>query len=163
MATQYAPPVATPAKRYEDDAYGWAIEQAALLRARTPVGLDWENVAEEIDSVGRSERKELESRFEVLIEHLIKLAVCDDGGPRAGWWETVEEQRDRAEKILAESPSLRPRRSDLFEGVWRYGLRDARRGLRREAERERVPARPFLTVEQAMTIDTDAELAALLP
>lgn len=162
MATKFAPAPLSP-KRYEEDAYGWALEQAALLRARTTAGLDWDNLAEEIDSVGRSERKEIENRLERVIEHLMKLAVCLDDDPRAGWWETFEEQRARIEMTLSENPSLRPRSPDLFATVWRFGAKAARDGLSRSEERARVPQTPCLTYEQAMTVATDEELRAFLP
>jgi hypothetical protein len=48
---------------YEEDLYVWTQEQAALLRARRTEGLDWDNLAEEIEMAGGSDRRELESRL----------------------------------------------------------------------------------------------------
>lgn len=147
---------------YETDVYGWAMEQAALLRARSANAIDWENVAEEIESVGRSERREIISRLEVLIEHLIKLAVCADAEPRRGWWSTVRTQRIRIADALDENPSLRPHTSDMLDRAWRLGCEVARAGLLHDFEREAVPANPFLSFDQAMTLGSDEALRALL-
>ena len=57
---------------YDKDGYGWAMEQAALLRARRFSEIDLENIAEEIESVGKSERRTLESHLSRLMMHLLK-------------------------------------------------------------------------------------------
>jgi len=57
---------------YETDFYGWANEQAALLRSGQLSAADIENIAEEIESMGRSEKRELISRLIVLLTHLLK-------------------------------------------------------------------------------------------
>ncbi len=57
---------------YERDYYSWALEQAQALRARRTEALDWENLAEEVEGLGRGEVRELESRLEVLLVHLLK-------------------------------------------------------------------------------------------
>ncbi len=58
--------------QYEKDAYGWAMEQAALIRAGRLSELDLENIAEEIESVGKSERKALESFLARLLMPRLK-------------------------------------------------------------------------------------------
>jgi len=57
---------------YEQDFYGWTQEQAALLRAGRLTDLDIENLIEEVETMGRSEKRELESRLTVLLLHLLK-------------------------------------------------------------------------------------------
>ncbi len=63
---------------YEADFYGWALEQAEALRQagrarlNTPKAVDWENVAEELDGLARSEARELRSRYKTLLVHLLK-------------------------------------------------------------------------------------------
>jgi hypothetical protein len=57
---------------YEADFFAWTQEQARLLRGRDARGLDWENLAEEIDSMGRRDRRELESRLRLILHHLLK-------------------------------------------------------------------------------------------
>ncbi len=97
--------------RYEEDLNLWAQQQAAGLRAaaaaRVNLDLDFENIAEEIESLSRSDRRELSSRLTVLIVHLIKLAESPDPDPRRGWLLTVREQRKGIMNIFRESPSLK--------------------------------------------------------
>lgn len=55
------------------DFYGWIQQTAEALKNRDLDQVDWENLIEEIDSMGRSEKKELKSRLLVILEHLLKL------------------------------------------------------------------------------------------
>lgn len=99
------------ARLYEQDFVRWTEQQAAALRAAadaaTNLPLDWENLAEEIDSLGRSTRRELRSRIAVIIEHLLKLESSPATDPRPGWLDTVGRERADIEDLLADSPSLR--------------------------------------------------------
>jgi Domain of unknown function DUF29 len=58
--------------KYDEDLYQWTIEQGRALRGRTMNALDYDNLAEEIESLGRSDKREIESRLENLIVHLLK-------------------------------------------------------------------------------------------
>jgi len=69
--------------------------------------VDWENVAEEIDSVGRSQRIALASHVRVVLEHLMKLQASPAAEPRRGWRETVRRARADIRELLEDSPSLR--------------------------------------------------------
>ena len=98
---------------YDTDVYAWSERQGALRR-RLAAGervndadLDWPNIAEEIESVGRSERSALSHHIAAVIEHLIKLQTSPATEPRAGWKETVLRGRSEAEELLRDSPSLR--------------------------------------------------------
>lgn len=99
---------------YATDVVAWSERQAALLR-RLAAGervndadLDWPNIAEEIETVGRSERSALASHIAVVLEHLIKLQTSPATEPRAGWQETILRARGEIERLLEDSPSLRP-------------------------------------------------------
>jgi hypothetical protein len=101
------------ASGYDTDVVAWADEQAGLLR-RIAAGervndaaLDWAHVAEEIESVGNSERYRLRSHIAVVIEHLIKLQASPAVEPRNGWKASVLHARVRIKRALRESPSLR--------------------------------------------------------
>ncbi len=59
---------------YEHDTYSWALAQAEALRRRSGNELDWDNLAEEIESLGKSQASELRSRYIVLLMHLLKWA-----------------------------------------------------------------------------------------
>lgn len=97
---------------YDTDTLLWSERQAALLR-RLAAGeqvnaqVDWENVAEEIDSVGRSQRIALASHVRVVLEHLMKLEASPAVEPRRGWRETVRWARLDIKELLEDSPSLR--------------------------------------------------------
>lgn len=92
---------------YEKDFYAWTMEQARLLRSGELSALDVENIAEEIESMGRSDRRAIETRLTVLLMHLLKWQM-QPTFRSASWSATIREQRRRIEKLLQESPSLRP-------------------------------------------------------
>lgn len=113
---------------YDGDVFAWANEQAALIRARRFDALDLDNVAEEIESVGRSEQRELISRMAVLLAHLLKWQA--QPGYRGRSWElTITEQRIRLDRVLTDNPSLRPRLVEQawISGAWKQGVVLARR------------------------------------
>ena len=92
---------------YDRDFYAWTAEQAALLRAGRLDRLDIDNIAEEIETLGRSEKRELVSRLTVLLVHLLKWQY-QPGYRSASWRITVRIQRDEVDSHLGENPSLRP-------------------------------------------------------
>ena len=100
------------ASLYEADFYGWTQQQTAKLREllveRSNLDLDIENIAEEIDSLGRSDRRQLVSRLEEIDIHLLKLAFSLAWEPRSQWTNSVKGQRFRLARLLKQSPSLRP-------------------------------------------------------
>ncbi|MGH7059091.1 MAG: DUF29 domain-containing protein [Stellaceae bacterium] len=96
---------------YEEDFARWSQEQSAALREAAKLGtnlpLDWENLAEEVESLGRSQRHELRSRIAVIVEHLLKLQCSPAADPRRSWMETVGQQRSEIELVIGDSPSLK--------------------------------------------------------
>ena len=96
---------------YDSDLVAWSAEQARVIRdagrQRINAPIDWENVAEEIESLGKSERRTLSSRIGTVIEHLLKLQVSPAKEPAAVWRDTVRRTRQEIEEILRDSPSLR--------------------------------------------------------
>ena len=90
---------------YETDLYEWTKGQGDALRRRAANEIDWDNLAEEIESLGRSDRHEIRSRLENLILHLIKWAYQPE--KRCGSWQgSIYEARVRLEDLFEESPSL---------------------------------------------------------
>jgi hypothetical protein len=99
--------MARNAAAYDADFYAWTQEQAQLLRSGELSQLDVENIAEELESMGRSDKRELESRLEVLLTHLLKWQLqVKIRSP--SWSGTIREQRRKIGKLLRASPSLRP-------------------------------------------------------
>lgn len=124
---------------YEKDFYAWAHEQAMALRAACDLirrgrnepleNLDWENLAEEIEGLAQRDRRELESRIALIIEHLTKLRHSPARDPRAGWTETIGRSRHDIQRILSDSPSLRRQVPALIEGNAGDAVRVAARSL----------------------------------
>jgi hypothetical protein len=100
-----------PGDLYDEDFVRWTEQQAALLRRARSAGanppLDWDNLAEEIESLGRSDRRELRSQITRILHHLLKLEASPAAEPRGGWQNTIQQARDEAEALLEDSPSLR--------------------------------------------------------
>lgn len=90
---------------YETDIVAWANEQAALLRAGNLSSIDALNIAEEIESVARTERRELKHRIAVLAAHLLKWKFQPERRSKS-WRATIRQQRREAAHALMETPSL---------------------------------------------------------
>jgi hypothetical protein len=92
---------------YEGDVVAWAYEQAALLRSGRLDSIDALNIAEEIEDVAKKEQRELASRFEVLLCHLLKWQF-QSARRSQSWQRTIRDQRASIAKRLAKMPSLQP-------------------------------------------------------
>lgn len=101
---------------YDQDFYRWIQKTVHALKHRDLEQVDWENLIEEIDSMGRSEKKELKSRLLVILEHLLKLMFWESEKAQngRGWRNTIIEQRSQLELLLDDSPSLRPMVQEIF-------------------------------------------------
>lgn len=99
---------------YDTDIVAWASEQAELLRAGKWDALDLEHIAEEIEDVGKSEKRELRSRLAVLAAHLLKWKY-QPGKRSKSWVATIEVQRTSISLALKATPSLKHL---LFEKQW---------------------------------------------
>jgi len=94
---------------YERDFYAWTQTTAALIRAGKWYDLDREALAEEVESLGRSEKRALEHRLEVLVMHLLKWCYQPDYREQShSWYDTIREQRSQLARLLRDNPSLRP-------------------------------------------------------
>ena len=110
--------------RYEDDLFAWTQEQAALLRAHAIKGIDWENLAEEIESMGGRDRRELESRLAVILLHLLKWQA-QPTLRGSGWRKTLRTQRREIRKLLKQSPSLRREVPGMMREAYTDAVKDA--------------------------------------
>lgn len=111
---------------YEQDIIAWANEQARLIRAGRFDLLDLEHIAEEIEDVGKSEQRELESRMAVLLAHLLKWQFQPE---RRGssWQITIRGQRNMVCKRVSKTPSLKYtlQDSDWWSEAWFDGVTQA--------------------------------------
>lgn len=114
---------------YEKDIVAWANEQASFIRAGRFDLLDLEHIAEEIEDVGKSEQRELESRMAVLLAHFLKWQFQPERRSRS-WQDTISDQRQMIERRLRKTPSLK---NALSDPDWQA---DAWQDARSEASKE---------------------------
>ncbi len=134
---------------YETDFYAWTHDQATRLRTHDFARLDIDNLIEEIETMGRSERRQLTNRLEVLLIHLLKWQFQPALRGRS-WQLTVVEQRRRMEKLLQANPSLAPHLLDLLTEAYA----DATFGAMRETglPQETFPAACPYTLEEVLSM-----------
>jgi hypothetical protein len=148
---------------YKEDFLAWSKEQAAALRSAARGGsnqkLDWENLAEEIESLGISQRSELKSQIRQVIEHLLKLEYSPASEPRAGWIESVGDARNELEAAIEDSPSLKTEIAPAIAAEMKRGSRKAIRELERYGQIDPVT----LAHIRATTYTEDQILADWFP
>jgi hypothetical protein len=142
---------------YDRDFVAWTEVQAERLRAaartRSNLPIDWEQVAEEIEDLGKGQRHKLESRLRTIVAHLLKLQFSPAEEPRFGWIETVVQARDKAHHVLKNNPSLRPQLGMMLADALKDGRQLAQTSLRAHGEREasdRVSAAAAFTEDQIL-------------
>lgn len=114
---------------YDTDFYAWANEQAALLRSGRLAEADIAHIAEEIETMGRAEKRELVSRLTVLLMHLLKWGFQPGLRGRKGrsWRLTIEEQRKEVLNHLADNPSLESRTEEAMAVAYDVAILKAAR------------------------------------
>lgn len=91
---------------YEKDFYAWSMKNAKLIRDKKFTEIDTEHIAEELEIMGKREKRELITRLTVLLTHLLKWKY--QSAKRSKSWEnTILTQRMDIEELLEDSPSLR--------------------------------------------------------
>jgi hypothetical protein len=132
---------------YETDFYAWTQRQAELLRTEEFEQVDWDNLIEEIESLGKSQRQEVRNRLTVLIMHLLKLHFQRRTQTRS-WRVTVATQRVDLELLLADNPSLRASLAAFVAEAYPFAVKKAvaETGLSKDVF---PPACPW-TAEQIM-------------
>ncbi len=109
---------------YDRDFYAWANEQAGLLRAGNLTSADIANIAEEIETLGRSEKRELVSRLTVLLQHLLKWRFQPDRRGRS-WELSIANTRDELADHLGDNPSLKAALPEAMKAAYRRACRGA--------------------------------------
>jgi hypothetical protein len=115
---QLAPADRPPAAEYWGDFYSWLREQAAHVRAGHWEALDRENLAEEIESLGREQFNKLESALRVLMMHMLKWDYQPKLRSRS-WVLSIEAQRDELDNVLSDNPGLKPRIAEATGRAYR--------------------------------------------
>jgi hypothetical protein len=135
---------------YNQDFYLWIEQTVQALKNRDLNRLDWENLIEEVESMGRSEKRELKSRLLVVMEHLLKIMFWESEKSQnlRSWRNTVLEQRYQLELLLEDSPSLRPMLQDSFAASYAKARLQT---LRKYALPETLfPPEPPFSLEQVL-------------
>jgi hypothetical protein len=129
----YHPSMSEAAELYERDFYAWTQDQAALLRAwpeaLRPNALDLNHLAEEIEDLGKSQRRAARSLLLHVIQHLLKLRLHPDRQSERHWKKEVNGFRDQLRDVFAENPSLRTARTELATDLWSRAAGSLRRDL----------------------------------
>ncbi|EGV17318.1 DUF29 domain-containing protein [Thiocapsa marina] len=116
----------TPDADYDRDFYAWIARNVALLRAGRVAEVDAEHIAEELESMGKRDLRQLRSRLQVLTMHLLKWQFQPDLRSKS-WLATIDHQRDEIESLLLDSPSLRSSLDDALTMIYPKAVRDASR------------------------------------
>ncbi|OIP71364.1 MAG: hypothetical protein AUK48_12590 [Oscillatoriales cyanobacterium CG2_30_44_21] len=111
---------------YEADFFLWTQDTIAKIKNGNFDDIDWGNLIEEIESLGKSDKREIESRLYTLLEHLLKLIYIDMPQEFNGWKRTIREQRRQLKSLLKQSPSLKSIWSETFESAFTDSLNDVR-------------------------------------
>jgi hypothetical protein len=135
---------------YDDDFHAWTTEQAARLRRDRPATVDWQNLAEEIESLGRSDKRALGSDLKVVLEHLLKWRYRPEKRSES-WTDSLEEHRDRIARIIADSPSLAGWPSEVLTAEYSRARRKALKDTKLQPSA--IPVVCPFTVEQALDPD----------
>ena len=114
----------TTSDLYDTDFHEWAETQAGLLRNRSANALDWDNLAEEIEALARSDRREIRNRLVVLCAHLLRWEFQ----PRLrsnSWRGSIREGRRQIADLIEESPTLAPYPATKLADAYGRGREDA--------------------------------------
>jgi hypothetical protein len=144
----HRPEASLMTKLYERDFFAWTRDQADALRRRSVNELDWENLLEEVESMGNQARGELRSHLILLLGHLLKWRFQPERRGRS-WMFTILEQRREAERMIDENPSLKPELPDILADAYKTARLRAARETRLTIKR--FPEECPFTWEAAMT------------
>ncbi len=135
---------------YDGDYYGWTQQQAGYLRIGRMDRVDLENVAEEIECLGKSQLHALTSSYRLIAMHLLKFLVQPERAS-ASWLTTIGRERGNIELMLDDSPGLKSKREERFAKAYDVARRDASAESRLPLGD--FPARPLFDVNDVEARD----------
>jgi len=132
---------------YDQDFYAWTFHNATLLRQHRWQELDIDKIAEELESMGRSEKRELGHRLALLLMHLLKWQFQPNRQSHS-WLYTIKDQRRAIRRLLKDSPSLQHQLDLIFNEAYEDSILMAVKetGMKESAFPVAVP----YTLEQAL-------------
>ena len=133
---------------YETDYNQWVNETVQQLRERKFDGVDWDNLIEEIEDMGKSQKRALESFLTRLVEHLLKLSYWESEKERNGnhWKSEIVNFRYQIYKRLKESPSLRPELESIYAEIFPVAIKSV-------SQLFSLPIDAYISLEK--TLDND--------
>ena len=114
---------------YEADFVAWLESQARHARGGEVDALDLDNIAEELEGLARSDRREIRNRLTVLLTHLLKCWVKSERRS-SSWLATIAEQRDHIAQLIEESPSLSALPAQILDRCYPIARRKAAEQMR---------------------------------
>ncbi|ARQ00154.1 DUF29 domain-containing protein [Pseudorhodoplanes sinuspersici] len=112
------PPTDPVRAKYEHDFYSWLMEQARFVREERWSAIDRDNLAEEIESLGREQFNKLESALRVLLLHMLKWDHQPERRSRS-WELSIRDQRLAVQDVLDDNPGLKPRIDEALARAYR--------------------------------------------
>lgn len=139
---------------YERDYYAWVQEQVKALRERRTEALDWENLREEVEDLGKGVRLQLRSRLKIVLAHLLKWQF-QPSKRSVSWKATLVEQRGEIAEILQENPSLKSQLPELLANSYELARRLAGTEMRMEKRewQQALPSKCPWSVDQLLDED----------
>ncbi|MCY7278703.1 MAG: DUF29 domain-containing protein [Phormidesmis sp. CAN_BIN44] len=110
-----------PSNFYETDFYAWTLEQSKLLKEGDLKNLDIVNLVEEVESLGKQQRQELENRLAILLGHFLKWDYQPTHRSKS-WKATIREQRRAIQRLIRQNPSLKPYLEEAIADAYESGL-----------------------------------------
>ncbi len=121
---------------YDRDFWAWTQEQAGALKRRDLGSIDWDNLIEEVASLGREQKSAWKSYCANVISHLLKIENSSAEGSIDHWRKEVLDWRDEMHHRLADNPGLKGELSGMLGVAWRRGRAVAVRKLAEHASPE---------------------------
>ena len=142
-----------PKSLYDQDYQLWLKNTVTQLQSQNFSALDLENLIEELESLGRSDKQSLNSYLKRLCEHLLKLSYWETERNRcfSGWDREIENFRQEIQEILDDSPSLRNQLSERYRPEYIKGRKLFLKVSKLDPKR--VPESPCFSLEQALADD----------
>lgn len=138
---------------YDRDYYGWIQHNVHAIREGRFKDVDWPNVAEELEDMGKSERRALRSQLARLLAHLLKWSHQPEARRLSehSWRATITHARRSVRELVEESPSFKPQLNDFFSAAYSDALDQA-------VEETNLPMKTFSaaspwSLEQALDAD----------
>jgi hypothetical protein len=130
---------------YDNDYHKWVGETVQQLREKNFNCVDWDNLIDEIEDMGKSQRRALESLLTRLLEHLLKLSYWQSEKERSGnhWASEIVNFRYQINKRIKESPSLKPELELMYEEIFPVAIKSVSKLFL-------LPSEPYISLKQAL-------------